>query len=244
MCEKQSKENVGRSKALISGFLKLYFKTFVRTGLETITPKLHELHHLPELTQHFGNLSLADTKKYERFHQFHINKNETNHSRLNIEFSLMKKYLQSLDFNFEEDSIDFCQIKLTSSKTEFLRRRFGFFLNAGDFKVVRSATVRKISFTVGKVFIYQQSGANGLPVFVSIDKLLYQKELIVIAKKFVTNSFDEIKFIYSVAPTEDLIRFDFSEESMISYKEVLYFSDINSINKTFVLLDEQLITSF
>ena len=243
MSEKQSKANVEGSKGLISNFLKLYFKTFVESGSETITPKLHELYHLPELTEHFSNLSLADTKKYERFHQFHINKNESNHSRLNVEFSLMKKYLQSLDFNFEEDSIDFSKSKLSSGRIEVLKQKYGYFLRAGDFKIVKSATIRKIVFTVGKVFIYQQSDAQGLPVFVSVDRLLFQNELIIVAKRFITNSFNEKKFIYSVSPSETLVRFDCSERSMVSYKEVSYFPGISSVNKTFVLPDEVLITS-
>lgn len=242
MSEKQSRTNIERSKLLIRNFLKLYYELFVDTNIETCTPKMHELIHLPKLTKKFGNLAEADTKKYERFHQTHINSDSSSKNSINLEYSILKNYLESVDFDVEEDDVDCSDKQLTNGQLSFLKRKYSFFIGDRPFKIVKKATIRKIEFKKDKVFVHRESGPNG-PIFAKVEMMFSQDgNLIIVAKKFDTLSFNEDSFVYAVTQTDDLISFNYSE--MDCFKALYFFENLNCIKKNFHLPNEPLVTDF
>lgn len=243
MSPKQAKVNVERSAELISNFLQLYFKVFVESQTETFTPKMHILCHLPDLTRLFSNLSLANTMKYERFHQTHKAKNRSSSSNINVEFNIFKTYLQTFALQIPEDVFQFPKKQLNITQINHQLRRYSAFLNRDlPFKLVDSATVNKIEFEIGDVFVYEEFGFNRLPVFVQIEKMLHQDKLIVVGQKFVTNSYDSDRFLYSVTKLDQLVELD--HQNLICFKKLEFREEICAINKTFHLPNESLTVNF
>lgn len=239
MSPKQAKVNVEKSAELISNFLQLYFKVFVESQVETFTPKMHILCHLPELTKLFSNLSLANTMKYERFHQTHKSKNRSSTSNINVEFNIFKTYLQTFDLQIPEDVFQFPKKQMNITQINHHLRKYSAFLNRDQpFNLVDSAAVNKIEFELGDVFVYEEFGFNRLPVFVQIEKMLYQNRLIIVGQKFVTNSYDSNRFLYSVTKLDELVELDY--QHLVCFKKLEFREEISAINKTFHLPNESL----
>lgn len=233
------RESIEQSRQMVYDFLSLYYKLFVDTKIETGTFKLHHLIHYPALELIFGPLFYLATWRYERFHQRMMQLVSQSKNMTNLEFSMAKAFAQTFKLNLNKDEIKFSNAKPSLSELQTFRRFSSFVDLNRDFKVVKEATIQKIQFKSGLVFVYKDLGTIH-PLFCKIEIIFHQDDkLIVICKLIQTVRYCMKQASYCVKLTENLATID--PFNLEYYKSLDFNEDAFLISKDFHLLNENIL---
>ena len=228
------RDSVEASRALVYEFLNLYYKLFVETKLETATFKLHHLCHYPDLVLIFGPLFFCSNWRYERFHQSHVQL-VCSRSGINAESTMARAFLQKFNLNLDQDQLTYSKADLTPAIKQTYRRFSGFVNLEEGFKVVKSATIRKVIFEPGCAFVKL---AADNPLFCKIEIIFEQNSrLVVICKQFQTIRYCRKLASYVVHLTENLTTID--PYDLVYYRSLPIHN--NLINKDFHLVNQNVL---
>ena len=232
---KISRESIEKSRTLIKDFMLLYYKLFVFTGLETFTFKIHHIVHYPALTLIFGPLCHCSTWRYERFHQKMLDFVRGSKNLENIEYTMAKSFVQIVNLDLNKTKIDLSKEKMNLNA---LRRFFRFIDSSKPHDVVKEATIQKVKFNAGLVFVYKDLGTLH-PLFCRIEKMFQQdNQLVVVCKLFQTIRYCRKLASFCVKLTENMVTID--PYNLEHYHHLDIDQDNHLINKDFHLVNEDI----
>ena len=146
------KHSIEELRSDIREFFELY-DGLVRDKLAKVVPKVHNLAHYADFIEQMGPPMQYDTRKFERGHQSHKQKDKLSKQFKNKSYSIVKNYVIGANFSFKVDDFE---IKKLLSSSDFrcptlaVYQQF-FDLNKPVYKL-KSLTLNKISFQTDSLF--------------------------------------------------------------------------------------------
>ena len=210
----------------LSDKIEIYLKEFKALyPLEPLTYKMHMMVHYPRAIRMFGPPLTYSTIRFDSKHSFFKRVHHQNHNHVNLNSSLVKRHQELQLYHLLTDNY-FLDHEFGSEHTvnTQIKDLVSCLLNTNDLKFLNFISYNRVNYTVGDVVILKRKTQYAMPVFASINTIVYissQKLFLLLIENLVTISCKQNYTGYIVTEQPDSI------QKLIKIDDLAYFAPIN-----------------